>query len=79
MVGDIELDAFRDLLDPGIAGRAIELVEERALGELPGERMLPPAGSYQQQSDQSYAPTCCRASRRAISMQHEGLGSQDLR
>jgi hypothetical protein len=49
------------------------------LGELPGKRMLPPARAYQQQSDQRCAPTCCRAVRRAISMQHEGLGPQDLR
>ena len=79
MVGDIELDAFRDLGDPGIAGRAIELVEERALLELPGERMLPPARAYQQQLDQRFGSHLLRRPCRAISMQHVGLGPQVLR
>ena len=79
MVCDIELDAFRDLGDPGIAGCAIELFEQGALLELPGERMLPPARAYQQQLDQRFGSHLLRRPCRAISMQHVGLGPQVLR
>ena len=45
MVGEIERDAFGLLRDAGIARRAIELVGERARGDLPGQRVLAPAGT----------------------------------
>ena len=48
MVGDVERHAFGDLRDPGIARRAIEPIEQGALLELPGERMLAAAASDQQ-------------------------------
>ena len=40
MVGDVERHALGERRDPGIARRAIELREQRALLELPGQRML---------------------------------------
>ncbi len=40
MVGHVERHAVGDRGDPGIARRAIEPVEQGALPELPGERML---------------------------------------
>ena len=45
VVGDIERHAFGLLRDAGIAGRAIELVGERARRHLPGQRMLASAGT----------------------------------
>ena len=48
MVRDVERDAFRLLRDAGIAGRAIELVRERARRHLPGQRMLAAAGTEDQ-------------------------------
>ena len=45
MVGDVERDAFGLLRDAGIARRAIELVGQRAGGDLPGQRVLAPAGA----------------------------------
>jgi hypothetical protein len=48
MVGEIERDAFRLLRDAGIAGRAIELVGERAGRHFPGQRMLAAAGTEDQ-------------------------------
>ena len=47
MVGDVERHAFGLLRDAGIAGRAIELVGERAGRHLPGQRVLASAGTEQ--------------------------------
>ncbi len=47
-------------VDAGIARRAIERVEERALLELPGERVLAPAAAYQQHVHQKQAPLVSR-------------------
>src|SRR5262245_52511938 len=40
MVGDIERNERRLLGDAGIAGRAVEPLDERARCDLPGKRML---------------------------------------
>ena len=45
MVGGIERHAFGLARDAGIAGRAIELVGERARRHFPGQRVLAPAGT----------------------------------
>jgi hypothetical protein len=45
MVGHIEPHAFGDLGDAGIAGRAIELAEERACRHRPRQRVLASAGA----------------------------------
>jgi hypothetical protein len=48
MVGEIERDAFGLLRDAGIAGRTHEPLGERACGHLPGERVLAPAGTQEE-------------------------------
>ena len=48
VVGDLEVDDLRFLGDARIARRRIELGQERARGELPGERMLASAGAEEQ-------------------------------
>ena len=45
MVGDIEVDALGAFGDAGIARRGEERAELRRLGDLPGQRMLAPAGT----------------------------------
>ena len=45
VVGDVERHAFGLLRDAGIAGRAIELVGERAGRHFPGQRVLASAGA----------------------------------
>ena len=47
VVGDIDVDTFRLSGNAGIAGRAIELVENRGGGDLPSQRMLASAGADQ--------------------------------
>src|SRR5262249_61911035 len=49
MVGWIERNELRLPGDPGIAGGAVQPVPERARGDLPGERMLAPAGTEEEQ------------------------------
>ena len=48
VVGDVERHDLALLGDAGIAGRAIEPLGERARGDLPGERMLAPAGAEEE-------------------------------
>ena len=48
MVGRIERDQFAFLRDAGIARRAVELVDQRARRDLPGQRMLAAAGTEQE-------------------------------
>ena len=48
VVGDVERDAFGLLRDAGIARRANEPVGQRAGGELPGQRVLAPAGAEEE-------------------------------
>ena len=48
VIAYIERQALGNLSDPGIAGRAIKRAEEGALLELPGERVLAAASTYQQ-------------------------------
>ena len=49
MVGQIERDELGVASDSGVSGSAIEPVDQRAVGNLPGERMLAPAGPEQKQ------------------------------
>ena len=48
MIGDIERHDLGLLRDAGIAGRAIELVGERACRDLPGQRMFAAAGTEEE-------------------------------
>ena len=48
VVGDLEADNLRFLGDARVARRRIELGQERARGELPGERVLASAGAKKQ-------------------------------
>ena len=48
MVGDVERDAFGLLRDAGVARRADEPVDQRAGGELPGQRVLASAGAEEE-------------------------------
>ena len=59
VIRNVEGDAFGNCRDPGIARRAIEPVEQGALLELPGERVLSPAGPDQQHIH-SGAGSACR-------------------
>jgi hypothetical protein len=45
VIGDVEVDALRAFGDAGIARRCEERAELRRLGDLPGQRMLAPAGT----------------------------------
>ena len=45
MVGHIERDELRLAGDSGVPRGAIQPVDERTGGDLPGERMLAPAGA----------------------------------
>ena len=45
VVGDVEGDELGDLGDAGIARRGVELGQPRRLGQLPGQRVLAPAGA----------------------------------
>ena len=56
VIAYIERQALRDLGDPGIARRAIKRIEERALLELPGKRVLAAASTYQQHVQWGKAP-----------------------
>src|SRR5262249_22797014 len=47
-VGQIDRHAFGLLRDAGIAGRAIELRDQRRSGDLPGERVLASARAEKQ-------------------------------
>ena len=62
VVGHIEGDALGHSRDPGIARRAIEPVEQGALLELPGERVLPAAAPDQQHIHSGPAPLVARMS-----------------
>ena len=48
MVGGVERDQLGMLGDAGIAGRRVELAQQRRLRELPGERMFAPARTDEQ-------------------------------
>ena len=48
MVGRIERDKLAFARDAGIAGRAIKPLDERARRDLPGQRMLAPAGAEEE-------------------------------
>src|SRR5690606_3643495 len=48
VVGDVERHQFRLLGDARIAGRAVELVGERASRDLPGEGVFAAAGTEQE-------------------------------
>src|SRR5262249_59476924 len=56
-VGRVDGDAVRHLRDPGVAGSAVDLVHERALPDLPDERVLPTAVSDDQ--DSHALGVCC--------------------
>jgi len=62
VIRNVEGDAFGNSRDPGIARRAIEPVEKGALLELPGERVLSPAGPDQQHIHSGPAPLVARIS-----------------
>ena len=49
MVGQIERGQLRVPGDSGVARGAKEPVDQRTIGDLPGERMLAPAGPEQKQ------------------------------
>ena len=53
MVGDGERDALGDLRNSAVPGRTIELGQQRAGAQLPGERMLAAAGA-----DEEYVHRC---------------------
>ena len=48
MVGEVERDALGFLRDAGIAGRAVNLIRERARRDFPGQRVLAAAGAEDQ-------------------------------
>jgi hypothetical protein len=56
VIAYIEREALGDLRDPGIARSAIKRAEEAALLELPGDRMLAAASTYQQHVQWGKAP-----------------------
>ena len=58
MIRHVERHAFGDRFDPGIPRRAIESVEQGALPELPGERVLAASPSDQQQIHLEKALAC---------------------
>ena len=53
MVGRIEPDQLGVPGDPGVPRGAIEPVDQRTIRELPGQRMLAPAGPEQKQVHES--------------------------
>ena len=53
MVGRIEPDELSVPGDPGVPRGAIEPVDQRTIRELPGQRMLAPAGPEQKQVHES--------------------------
>ena len=48
MVGDVERDAFGLPRDAGVARRADKPVDQRACGQLPGQRVFAPAGAEEE-------------------------------
>src|SRR4029077_21087152 len=76
MVTDVERHDLRYCGNSGIAGRAIESIEERALLELPGERVLAAASTYQQHVQCGKAPVYQAAS--LARGRHKQNGTADL-
>jgi hypothetical protein len=56
--GDVA--ALGDLLYPSVAGRGYDLLDARALRELPRERVLPPSSPDEQYAGQAASRVCSR-------------------
>ena len=59
MIGDVERDELGAFRDAGIARRGVELPELRRLRELPGQRMLAPAGADEEDVHRSSRHSPC--------------------
>ena len=64
VIAHVERHALGDRRDAGIARRAIERVEQGALRELPGERMLASAAADQKHIHRALIPACSELVRR---------------
>ena len=78
-----EVEAARVARDAGVAGRRPDLLDERALGDLPGERVLA-AAAADQQDPHSFvhslpSPEGSRTSRCARAMRAHGLPASSSR